>query len=75
MMATAKKSEHELHLQQGPQHPQQPAEKPKEKEGYPGAPDDTWKKDSEPHPITPGKPAPIGPDEQGKGPQKAMAGG
>ena len=73
MMATAKKVEHDpAHLQQGPQ---PPAEKPKEKEGYPGAPDDTWKKDSEPHPVTPGKPAPIGPDEQGKGPQKAMAGG
>lgn len=50
------------HAQQGPQSPQPAQPKP----GYPGAPDDTWKKDSDPHPITPGKPAPTGPDEQKK---------
>lgn len=30
------------------------------------APDDSWRKQSEPHPITPGKPAPQGPEEQEK---------
>lgn len=71
-MNMAKKSEY--YDKPEPQHaqagPQQEEKKPggggKGGGGGGNAPDDSWRKQSEPHPIVPGKPAPQGPEEQQK---------
>lgn len=48
--------------QAGPQPPSEKGGKPPGGGG--NAPDDSWRKQSEPHPVTPGKPAPLGPDAE-----------
>lgn len=93
-MNMAKKSEHDYKPDWEPhaaQHAegQKPGEKGGEQKpggggkgggggGGGSAPDDSWRKQSEPHPITPGKPAPQGPDQQkegGGGGEKTGGGG